>query len=96
VKADQVEEILLSAIDAVNEHRMEDDGPDYETMPLDLTVLISGTETDLDSLDLIVFIESVEGALRSDGYDLDLSAFLDMNTDETSETLRDYILDRLA
>jgi hypothetical protein len=96
MKAEQVEEIILMAIDEVNEQRMEDDGPEYEALPGDLSVVISGTDAALDSLDLITFVTAVEEALKEDGFDLDLSDFLDVTADETAETLRDFVLERLA
>ena len=92
----QVEEILLTAIDEVNEMRMEDDGPEYEALPSDLSVVISGTEAEMDSLDLITFVTAVEEALKEDGVDLDLSDFLDLSNTETAETLRDFVLESLA
>lgn len=93
---EQVEEIILTAIDEVNEMRMEDDGPEYEALPADLSVVISGTEAEMDSLDLITFVTAVEEALKEDGADLDLSNFLDLSNDETAETLRDFVLESLA
>lgn len=93
---EQVEEIILTAIDEVNEMRMEDDGPEYEALPADLSVVISGTEAEMDSLDLITFVTAVEEALKEDGVDLDLSNFLDLSNDETAETLRDFVLESLA
>jgi hypothetical protein len=96
VTPEQVEEIILTAIDEVNEMRMEDDGPEYEALPADLSVVISGTEAEMDSLDLITFVTAVEEALKEDGADLDLSNFLDLSNDETAETLRDFVLESLA
>jgi hypothetical protein len=96
VTPEQVEEIILTAIDEVNEMRMEDDGPEYEALPADLSVVISGTEAEMDSLDLITFVTAVEEALKEDGVDLDLSNFLDLSNDETAETLRDFVLESLA
>ena len=96
MNADQVEEILLSAIDEVNDQRMEDDGPEYEPLTGDLSVVISGTDAEMDSLDLITFVTAVEEALKADGADLDLSNFLDLSNDETAETLRDFVLESLA
>jgi acyl carrier protein len=96
VTPEQVEEIILTAIDEVNEMRMEDDGPEYEALPADLSVVISGTDAELDSLDLITLVTSVEEALKEDGVDLDLSNFLVLSNDETAETLRDFVLESLA
>ena len=96
MKPEQVEEIILSAIDEVNEQRMEEDGPDYEALPSDLSVAISGKDSEMDSLDLVTFVTAIEEGLRKDGFDLDLSNFLDVTVDETAEDLRAYVLDRLA
>jgi hypothetical protein len=97
VTPDQVEEIILDALEEVNDQRLEDDGPEADLLPMDLSLAFIGTDAVVDSLELITILSAVEELLQEDGHDLDLSddAAVAAVPWTTGEALQAYILNRL-
>jgi hypothetical protein len=98
VNPDQVEEIILDALEEVNDQRLEDDGPEADLLPMDLSLAFIGADAVVDSLELITILSAVEELLQEDGHDLDLSddAAVAAVPWTTGEALQRYIMDRLS
>jgi hypothetical protein len=99
VKEETIAEIIFEAIEEVNDQREEDDGPDAELLPLDdLSIVLTGDGAQVDSLELISILTTIEECLEGEGYDIDLTddAATAAVPWETGETLLAYIVDRLA
>jgi acyl carrier protein len=88
-----VETVIYNGLSAINEER-----PRGDKIPLEPDAALFGSDSLLDSLDLINLLTSVEMGLAEIGYDINLADDEAVVAEPwtTVEALREYILRQMA